>query len=96
MTVRVDCWEVEREIAAWDAIGFDGTLRIKGGRAIYEAVMYNCAARSSANSDTVTLARLGEYQGTRHHGLHQTNRRVGPDTVLEILRPVRAERDGAA
>ena len=35
-------WVVTRTATAWDSIGVDGSFRIKGGKAIYDAVIYNC------------------------------------------------------
>lgn len=74
---------VLREATAWDLIGWDsGLIRIRGGRAIYEAVMYNC----SRNGKMVKLARLdsvlcddGVYR------LSEVKRYVNPDTMIEIL-----------
>lgn len=78
-------WRVIREGRAWDEIGWDnGPLRIKGGHAIYQAVLYQCGPRQGK---TVLLARLGTYTGTECRGLEQHNRRVQPDTVLEFLAP---------
>ena len=75
-------WTVVREVKAWDAVGHDGTLRIKGGTAIYDAVDHFCDRQ---RTNRVRLARLGEYEGTNAFGIHQTNRWVEPDTILEIL-----------
>ena len=55
-------------------IGWDnGDFKIKGGRATYEAVMFNCAGRQTK----VLLARL-------ESDLSQTNRYVDWDTELEF------------
>lgn len=77
---------------AWDLIGFDGFdathwpddgehraawVRIEGGRALYEAVMY----LDSTPGTKVKLARL-ESAPT---GLHEVSRYVDPDTLLEIV-----------
>jgi hypothetical protein len=60
---------------AWESIGFDeGLFRIKGGRALYEAVMYNCAN----DGRLVKLARLED-------GPREVSRYVDPDTVLEFV-----------
>lgn len=81
-------WRVVRESTAWAEIGWDeGPFRIKGGSAIYQAVIYVCGPREGR---TVRLARLGQYTGTENRGLEQTNRRVEPDTVLEFLEPAGA------
>jgi hypothetical protein len=81
-----ELWRVTRTATAWESIGHDGdTFRIKGGRALYDAVMYD-DARSRTN--TVRLARLGNYHGTKPVGIEQHNRRVGPDTVLEFMEPI--------
>lgn len=81
-------WKVARTSTAWKEIGWDnGPLRIKGGRAIYQAVMHNCA---TARSDNVKLARLGEYHGATCQGLREVCQYVGPDVVLEFLQPTSA------
>lgn len=78
-------WRIVRTDTAWNSIGHDGgTFRIRGGRALYDAVIYNCA---TARTNNVTLARLGNYDGTVAKGLRQYNRIVDPDTVLEFLEP---------
>lgn len=65
---------------AWDLIGFDGSdgksVRIVGGRALYEAVLF----RDDTPGDRVLLARLD----TRD-GLRQVNRWVPYDTLLEVV-----------
>lgn len=81
--MSTDPWRVTREAKAWDCIGYDGTFRIKGGRACYDAISYNC----SRNPSTVLLSRLGNYHGTTSRGIRQYNRRVGLDTMLEFLEP---------
>jgi len=81
-----DPWRVIRTATAWDSIGWDdGPFRIRGGRAIYQAVMHNVAR---ARTDNVKLARLGDYTGTECRGLHETVQYVDPDTVLEFLEPI--------
>ena len=78
-------WIVVREARAWDVIGWDnGPFRIKGGKAVYQAVSHNCA---TARSSKVKLARLGDYDGTECRGLREVSQSVGPDTVLEFLQP---------
>lgn len=63
---------------AWDSIGWDdGPFRVKGGRAVYEAVMYNCAN----SGRLVKLARLEVVNG----GVREVSRYVEPDTLLEFL-----------
>lgn len=75
-----------RTATAWNSIGHDGgTFRIKGGRALYDAVM-KTLYRSRSNS--VLLARLGNYEGTKPIGIEQHNRWVGSDTMLEFLKPL--------
>lgn len=72
--------EVLREATAWDSIGWDdGPFRIKGGRAIYDGVLYNCAN----NAANVKLARLEPRPNQR---LAEISRYVHPDTVLEFLK----------
>lgn len=74
--------KVVYKLQAWYAIGFDdGKFRIAGGRAIYEAVMYE----SSRAGKLVKLARL-EFAD----GAHEVKRYVKPETWLEFL----AEKDG--
>ena len=63
---------------AWELIGWDdGNIRIKGGKAIYQAVMYNC----ENEGDCVKLCRL---EG-RSDGIVEVKRYVKPDTIIEIL-----------
>ena len=63
---------------AWDAIGFDdGKFRIKGGRALYEAVMYNC----HNDGRLVKLARLA----VTDKGIVEVARYVEPETELEFV-----------
>ena len=66
---------------AWEMIGFDGdggnSVRVQGGRALYEAVIYY----DSTPGERVKLARLD----ARADGIHQVSRYVDPDTVLEIV-----------
>jgi hypothetical protein len=61
--------------SAWDLIGAVGEFRIQGGRAIYTDVLWS-DERSKA--DRVLLARL-------EADLRQVNRRVDPDTQIEVL-----------
>ncbi len=69
---------------AWDLIGFDSEwegetagVRIKGGRTVYEAVMFNDGARS----EKPRLARLDTSDGY----LRQVNRWVDADTIVEVV-----------
>lgn len=76
---------------AWDLIGFGGNLqdldedapyqtasvRIIGGRTLYEAVDFNDETRGGR----VRLARLQ----VTEHGIRQINRYVDPDTPVEII-----------
>ena len=74
---------VTHTATAWESIGWDnGPFRIAGGKAIYQAVSYQCGPREG---QTVLLSRLGEYVNGRAVGLRQVNRRVEPDTLLEFL-----------
>ncbi|MGE0412004.1 MAG: hypothetical protein AB7I98_03965 [Verrucomicrobiales bacterium] len=71
---------------AWESIGWDdGKFRIKGGRAIYEAVLYNC--KNAA--DNVKLARLevGNFEPDKplFSSIREISRYVPPDTVLEFF-----------
>lgn len=63
---------------AWEMIGYDGPnyVRIKGGRALYEAVMFN---EATGRQQKVLLARLE----ARETGIAQINRYVDPDTIIE-------------
>lgn len=63
---------------AWELIGWDdGLVRIVGGRATYEAVMYDC----ERDGRCVKLAKLKAEQG----GIREIKRYVEPDTRLEIV-----------
>lgn len=69
---------------AWDLIGFDGnwegetaSVRVKGGRTLYEAVMFIDGGRA-------TKPRLARLEATAD-GIRQVNRYVDPDTVCEIV-----------
>lgn len=69
---------------AWDLIGFDGGtadkpahVRIRGGRALYEAVIFYDGTRQ----EKVKLSRLE----ATPDGIRQVDRRVDPDTEMEIL-----------
>lgn len=64
---------------AWELIGEDGSFRLPGGRALYDAVMYNDA---TARSDRVRLARLV----ATPEGIYQLNRWVDWDQPIEVLR----------
>lgn len=66
-------------MTAWDLIGYDGPdfVRIKGGRALYEAVMY----LDNTPGEQVKLARLD----ATADGLREISRYVDPDTELEIV-----------
>jgi hypothetical protein len=80
-------------LTAWDLIGFDGFdethwpddgehqpawVRVKGGRALYEAVMY----LDSTPGTQVKLARLDT---APTGGLREVSRYVDPDTLLELV-----------
>lgn len=61
---------------AWNLIGWDdGLLRIKGGRAVYEAVIFY----EDTRGDCVKLARLE----ATSDGIRQVSRYIDPDTELE-------------
>ena len=62
---------------AWELIGHEGRFRLPGGRAVYEAVMYD---EASARGTRPRLARL-ETRG----GLRQVNRWVDPDQLIEVI-----------
>lgn len=75
---------------AWELIGFDGNVaddklnedvpvgvRVKGGRTLYEAVVFNDATPG----ERVRLDRLV----SDSDGLHVVNRYVDADTVLEVV-----------
>jgi hypothetical protein len=68
---------VAEYVKAWDLIGDEGSFRIKGGRTVYEAVMYN---EATARGDKVRLARVETCDGIR-----QVNRWVDPDTLIEVI-----------
>lgn len=69
---------------AWNLIGFDSEwngqtaeIRVKGGRTLYEAVLFI----DNGRSERPRLARLE----VSREGLRQINRYVDPDTVCEIV-----------
>ena len=69
----------DSESSAWDVIGEEGCVfRIKGGRAFYEEVNYNCAT----GGHNVRLGRVD----TCKEGLAVVERYVAPDTTLEVWR----------
>ena len=74
------CTGVRR--TAWELIGFDSDgghrVRIRGGRAVYDAVVYY----DDTPGEQVKLARLETSDG---RGIYQVNRWVHPDTELEIV-----------
>lgn len=70
---------VIREATAWDLIGWDnGKIRIKNGRVLYEAVIYN----SQFGGNKVKLARL---EVTSDNKIKEVSRWVDPDTLIEVL-----------
>jgi hypothetical protein len=70
---------------AWDLIGFDGrdgSVRIKGGRALYESVDYN----DTTPGEQVRLSRLDQVKcDDGRWRLRQVDRYVAPDTILEVV-----------
>lgn len=74
--------QVVKTTTAWQVIGYDGpdSLRVVGGRALYDAAIYYDDTRGTQ----VKLARLDATAG----GLRQVNRYVSPDTQVEIVRAV--------
>jgi len=67
-----------KEVIAWDLIGELGAFRLPGGHTVYESVLYSC---ETARSNKVRLARLTSKDGY----LHQINRYVDPDQIVEVL-----------
>ncbi len=65
-------------MTAWELIGFDGLVRIKGGRAVYDAVTYY----DDTPGEMVKLSRL---ETSDEKGIYQVNRWVRPETELEIV-----------
>ncbi len=64
---------------AWDLIGWDnGKIRIVGGTAIYEAVMFDCSGRQQK----VKLSRVEPLPNMK---VREVKRYVDPDTMIEIL-----------
>jgi hypothetical protein len=65
-------------LVAHDLIGYDGDsyIRIKGGRALYETVMVS-------DGYTEGFVRLVRIDTT--NGIHQINRYVDPDTLVELV-----------
>ena len=74
---------VLREATAWDLIGWDdGLIRLRGGRALYEAVMYNCAR----DGRCVKIARLeADTQADGRPCVREVSRYVDPTTVVEVM-----------
>lgn len=71
---------VTHEATAWDLIGFDNPetcVRVKGGRALYEAVIFY----DDTPGERVKLARLE----AGSDGIRQINRYVAADTILEVV-----------
>lgn len=71
-------------LTAWDLIGFPRTagedqlwIRVQGGRALYEAASFDDSGRATR----VRLSRLD----VTPDGLHQVDRYVDPDTVVEVV-----------
>ena len=64
---------------ACELIGHEGTFRLPGGRADYEAVLYNDA---TSRGERVRLARLE----STPEGLHQVNRWVDWDQPIEVIK----------
>jgi len=63
--------------AAWDMVGWDdGEFRIKGGRAKYQAVMFDC----STQGNKVMVARIE----CGHEGIRQISRYIDGETMLEF------------
>ena len=71
-------------VPACDLIGHEGEFRLPGGRTVYSDVMYDDA---SARSDRPRLA----YLKSTKDGLHQVNRYVGWNDLVEVLRDYTAE-----
>ena len=64
---------------AWELIGWDnGTIRIHGGRAVYQAVLFNANGRQQL----VKLARLEPLPDMR---VREVARYVHPDTLIDVL-----------
>jgi hypothetical protein len=77
----MDTYPIDTPVAAWDLIGFGGTVdgrsasvRLATGRVLYEAV-------DGGEAANVRLARLDVVPG----GLRQVNRWVHPDTPLVVV-----------
>ncbi len=77
---------VLRSATAWDLIGWeDGLVRIHGGRALYEAVMYDC----SRDGRMVKLARVESVMcDDGVYRVREVRRYVAPDTVIEVMEEV--------
>lgn len=71
--------KILREGTVWDNIGWDdGPFRIKNGRVLYEAIMYNC----HNGGDKVKIARL---EVSPNMKIREVSRYVSPDTIVEFL-----------
>lgn len=66
-----------RTDTAWNLIDHYGAVRIVGGRAIYESVVY-C---DHTHGEHVKLSRIDRGDGD----LRVISRYVDPDTILEVL-----------
>jgi hypothetical protein len=71
---------------ACELIGHEGTFKLPGGHATYEAVMYNEARTDSYRP------RLARLESTPE-GIHQVNRYVDWDQPIEVIEDLDAEED---
>lgn len=69
--------EVE-SVEAWELIGSEGSYRLPGGRATYDAVQFDI---ERSRGDRPRLSRLESRLG----GLHQVDRWIDWDQQIEVL-----------
>lgn len=71
---------------AWGLIGYEGLVRVVGGRSTYDSVDHNCARARTNN------VRLSTLSHTRNGRLRAVMRYVDADTLIELLDDDAAER----
>jgi hypothetical protein len=80
------CGPMSTTKRACELIGHEGTFKLPGGHATYEAVMYNEARTDSYRP------RLARLEATPE-GIHQVNRYVDWDQPIEVIEDLDAEED---
>lgn len=67
------------KVTAWDVIGSERLVKIKGGRSVYENAYYS----DERGADNVRLDRIK----VEPQGLRVINRYVDPDTEIIFVKP---------